>query len=112
MQHYHTFREGNISVDVLAKLGTRTSSDVVILKNPSIELQLFHLEDLMEAPYLRSSSDVMGELLTITMSLEAREYGQSSNCALVIPSYKCHGSSKLLDSQFVSDYKLKIPNLF
>jgi len=50
----HTFRDGNMSVDVLTKLGTGASSNLVILSNPLIELQLLLLEDVMRIPYSRT----------------------------------------------------------
>ena len=43
-----------MSVDVLTKLGTGASSNLVILSNPLIELQLLLLEDVMRIPYSRT----------------------------------------------------------
>jgi len=39
------------NVDVLAKLGARAFSNLVILNNPSIKLQLVLLVDAMRVPY-------------------------------------------------------------
>jgi hypothetical protein len=51
---YHAFREGNMSAEVLTKLGTRTTSNLVILNNPPIELQLVLLADVMRVSYSRA----------------------------------------------------------
>jgi hypothetical protein len=51
---YHIFREGNMSADVLAKLGARATSNLVILNNPPIELQLALLADAMGVSHSRA----------------------------------------------------------
>lgn len=54
MRLYHIFRAGNMSVDVLAKLGARATSNLVILNNPLIELQLALLADAMGVSHSRA----------------------------------------------------------
>jgi len=49
----HTPREGNMCVDFLAKLGTRSTSDLLIVLNPSAELRLLLMADSMGVAYHR-----------------------------------------------------------
>jgi len=48
------FREGNMSADVFAKFDTRATSNLMILNNPPIDLQLTLLADVMGVSYSRA----------------------------------------------------------
>jgi len=47
----HTLKEGNMCADFLAKLGTRSSSDLLIVLNPPTELRLLLTADNMSVVY-------------------------------------------------------------
>ena len=50
----HTLREGNMCADFLAKLGTRSTSDLLIVLNPPAELRLLVTANSTGVAYHRS----------------------------------------------------------
>jgi len=52
----HTLKEGNMCADFLVKLGTRSTSDLLIVLNPPAELRLLLMADSMGVAYHRASS--------------------------------------------------------
>ena len=50
-QLWHTLMEGNMCADFLAKLGTRSTSDLLIVINSPVEIRLLLMADSMRVGY-------------------------------------------------------------